>query len=68
MDPLFGTDLSIVPNMVAYDASALDLTTKVRVLRRVRPGEPDTISDFATLQGRENVAQAPIRLETAGQL
>jgi phage baseplate assembly protein W len=58
MDQLFGTDLAVVPNMVAYDASSLDLTTKVRVLRRVRPGEPDTITDFATLDGRQNVAQA----------
>ena len=58
MDQLFGTDLSVVPNMVAYDAASLDLTTKVRVLRRPRPGEPETQTDLATIEGRENVAQA----------
>jgi phage baseplate assembly protein W len=58
MDQLFGTDLSVVPNMVAYDAAALDLTTKVRIVRRPRPGEPDTQTDLATIEGRENVAQA----------
>lgn len=58
MDQLFGTDLSVVPNMVAYDAASLDLTTKVRVFRRPRPGQPDTQTDLATIEGRENVAQA----------
>jgi phage baseplate assembly protein W len=58
MAAITGTDLSVVPNMVAHDAAALDLTTKVRVLRRVRTGEPDTPVDLATLDGRENLAQA----------
>jgi phage baseplate assembly protein W len=58
MDQLFGTDLSVVPNMVAYDAAALDLTTKVRIVRRPRPGESDTQTDLAPIEGRENVAQA----------
>ena len=58
MDQRFGTDLSVVPNMVAYDAASLDLTKKVRVLRRPRPGEPETQTDLATIEGRENVAQA----------
>ncbi len=44
--------------MVAHDAASLDFTSKVRVLRRVRPGEPDTLLDLATLDGRENLAQA----------
>lgn len=44
--------------MVAHDAASLDLTSKVRVLRRVRPGEPDTLLDLATLDGRESLAQA----------
>ncbi len=53
-----GIDLAVVPNMVAHDAASLDLTSKVRVLRRVRPGEPDMPADLATLDGRENLAQA----------
>lgn len=58
MDQLFGTDLSVVPNMVAYDAASLDLTTKLRVIRRPKPGEPDTQNDLSLIEGRENVAQA----------
>jgi phage baseplate assembly protein W len=58
MDQLLGTDLAVVPNMVAYDASSLDLTSKVRIVRRPRPGEPGEIRDLSVLQGRENVAQA----------
>ena len=58
MDLVFGTDLSVVPNLVAHDAAALDLTTKVRVFRRPRPGEPDTQTDLAPVDGRENLAQA----------
>ena len=58
MDQLFGTDLSVVPNMVAYDAASLDLTTQVRVIRRPKPGEPDTQTDLSLIEGRQNVAQA----------
>lgn len=58
MDALSGIDLSIVPNMVAYDAAALDLTTKIRPLRRARPGEPAELTDLAVTTGRENLAQA----------
>jgi phage baseplate assembly protein W len=58
MDQLFGTDLSVVPNMVAYDAASLDLTTKVRVIRRPKPGEADTQTDLSLIEGRENIAQA----------
>jgi phage baseplate assembly protein W len=58
MDRLFGSDLSVVPNMVADDAAALDLTTKVRVIRRARPGEPDSLRDLALVDGRRNIAQA----------
>ncbi len=58
MDQLFGTDLSVVPNMVAYDAASLDLTTKVRIVRRPRPDEAEVQTDLATIEGRENVAQA----------
>lgn len=58
MDQLFGTDLSVVPNMVAYDAASLDLTTRIRSVRRPRPGTPDTQTDLASMAGRENIAQA----------
>ena len=58
MDQLFGTDLSVVPNMVAYDAASLDLTTKARIVRRPRPDEAEVQTDLATIEGRENVAQA----------
>lgn len=58
MDQLFGTDLSVVPNMVAYDAASLDLTTKLRVVRRPRPGESDAQTDLAVTEGRNNIAQA----------
>jgi phage baseplate assembly protein W len=54
----FGTDLSVVPNMVAHDAAYLDLTTKVRVIRGARPGEPGALNDLAVVEGRENIAQA----------
>ncbi|HEX6047169.1 MAG TPA: hypothetical protein VFZ22_21955 [Pyrinomonadaceae bacterium] len=58
MDQRFGTDLSVVPNMVAYDAASLDLTTKTRIIRRPRANESDTQTDLAAIEGRENVAQA----------
>jgi phage baseplate assembly protein W len=58
MDPLSGIDLSIVPNLVAYDAASLDLTTKIRPVRRARPGEPEELADLAVTTGRENLAQA----------
>jgi phage baseplate assembly protein W len=58
MDPLSGIDLSIAPNMVAYDAASLDLTTKIRPVRRARPGTPDSFLDLAATTGRENLAQA----------
>lgn len=66
MDRRFGSDLSVVPSLVAQHASALDLTTRVRVLRRPRPGTPDSLRDLASLDGRENLAQALLmRLLTA---
>lgn len=58
MDQLFGSDLSVVPNMVAYDAASLDLTIKRRVIRRARAGEPDMQTDLASIEARENIAQA----------
>jgi phage baseplate assembly protein W len=58
MDPLFGSDLSVVPNLVAQDASALDLTTSVRPVRKPRAGENDEFTDLQVTRGRENLAQA----------
>jgi phage baseplate assembly protein W len=55
---VFGTDLAVVPNMVALDASELDLTTQIRVLRGVPPGSPDSVTDLALLNSRQNLAQA----------
>lgn len=55
---LSGTDLAVVPNMVAHDTAPLDLTSRVRVQRRARPGEPGAPVDLATLGDRENLAQA----------
>lgn len=68
-----GTDLSVLPSMVADDAASADVTTRARV---ARPGELASIrrdfpsarvldgalevSDLATLTGRENLAQALI--------
>ncbi|CAN7556414.1 MULTISPECIES: hypothetical protein [unclassified Variovorax] len=65
-DALFGTDLLVVPQMVAHDSAALDLRQKTRVVRRPRPGQPDTLADLDTIAGRENLAQALLlRLLTA---
>jgi|SRR5215831_19714787 len=55
---VFGTDLAVVPNMVAVDASELDLTSQIRVIRRARPGSPDALTDLAVLNSRRNLAQA----------
>jgi phage baseplate assembly protein W len=53
-----GTDLSVVPNLVAQDAMSLDLTTRVRPRRRPPPGAPPELRDLASTDGRENLAQA----------
>jgi phage baseplate assembly protein W len=58
MDQLFGTDLSVVPNMVAFDAASLDLNTRIRSVHRPRPGLPDGQADLALVEGRQNIAQA----------
>jgi phage baseplate assembly protein W len=58
MDPLSGIDLSVVPNLVAYDAASLDLVTKIRPVGRARPGQPEWYLDLASVSARENLAQA----------
>jgi phage baseplate assembly protein W len=55
---VFETDLAVVPNMVAVDASELDLNTQIRVIRGARPGFPDALTDLAVLNSRQNLAQA----------
>jgi len=55
---VFGIDLAVVPNMVAVDASELDLTSRVRVIRGARPGTPNSLTDLAALGSRQNLAQA----------
>jgi phage baseplate assembly protein W len=68
-----GTDLSVLPAMVADDAASIDLTTRARVLRpgalallrrsfpsvRIADGTTE-LWDLDTLTGRQNVAQALI--------
>lgn len=58
MNEVFGTDLAVVPNMVAADASEFDLTTKIRVIRGPRVGALSTFTDLAVLSSRQNLAQA----------
>lgn len=58
MTSVLGTDLAVAPGLVAHDAAALDLTTRARVVRRPRPGEPDVLVDLAVVGGREALAQA----------
>ena len=55
----YGTDLIVVPNFVAHDAAALDLSSVVRPIARARPGTPPEF-DLTTWDGRRNLAQALI--------
>jgi phage baseplate assembly protein W len=63
MPDSLGTDLAVVPNFVAHDASEVDLVARTRVLR-VRPaagGVTDAeVTDLGVVSGRENLAQALI--------
>lgn len=55
-----GTDLLVVPFFQAHDAASLDLTSRVTSPRGIRaPGALEAV-DLATVNGRENVAQALI--------
>jgi phage baseplate assembly protein W len=55
-----GTDLAVVPHLVAHDAAEVDLVPRARVMARPRPGQkPETI-DLAVMSERENLAQALI--------
>lgn len=58
MDRFLGIDLVVVPNLVAHDASEVDLVTRPTRIPGVRPrGEPEPV-DLGTIGGRENLAQA----------
>lgn len=55
-----GTDLAVVPNLVAHDAAEVDLVPRPRAVPRPKPGEPRELFDLATITERENLAQALI--------
>lgn len=56
---ILGIDLAVIPNMVAHDASALDLVQCTRILRQRLPGSGALEAiDLVALDGRENLAQA----------
>jgi phage baseplate assembly protein W len=55
-----GTDLAVVPYLIAYDAAEIDLVPRVRVLARRRPSEPAQLVDLDTIAERNNLAQALI--------
>ena len=63
---LLGADLAVVPGFAAHDAQALDLTSRERpltpLLRRLLVAgdvaQPMEAADLATVEGRENLAQA----------
>lgn len=59
MDWNYGTDLVVVPDFVAHDAAALDVSTAVRALPRAPRNAPPEF-DVVTWDGRENLAQALI--------
>src|SRR3954452_2888627 len=55
-----GTDLVVVPHLIAHDAAEIDLVPRVRQLPRRRPNEPAQLTDLQTISERENLAQALI--------
>src|SRR5687768_14662684 len=55
-----GTDLVVVPHLIAHDAAEIDLVPRVRHLPRRRPSEPAQLVDLGTITERENLAQALI--------
>jgi phage baseplate assembly protein W len=55
----YGTDLVVVPNFVAHDASAHDLSTTLRARVRAPRNAPPEF-DLVTWDGRQNLAQALI--------
>jgi phage baseplate assembly protein W len=55
----YGTDLVVVPNFVAHDAAALDISSVLRPLARAPRNAPPAF-DLVTWDGRQNLAQALI--------
>ena len=60
MFEFLGTDLAVVPQMAARDASEVDLVPRTRVVKPRLPGTPGEVVDLSVLSGRENLAQALI--------
>lgn len=57
---MLGTDLTVIPNLVAHDAAAVDLVRQRRPIRgRLAPGILEAI-DLGSLSDRDNLAQALI--------
>lgn len=55
-----GTDLAVLPHLVAHDAAEVDLVPRPRVVARPRLGERRETIDLAVMSERENLAQALI--------
>ena len=60
-DPFLGTDLAVLPNMVAHDASEVDLVVRSRPIRgRLARADAKEALDLGLIEGRNNLAQAMI--------
>ena len=55
-----GTDLAVVPNLVAYDAAQVDLVRRARVIPRRSKDDFPQVWDLDTIDGRRNLAQSLI--------
>ena len=60
MADLLGTDLAVLPNFVAHDATAADLVPRWTPRRVWVQGVSAQAADLGTLSSRENLAQALI--------
>jgi phage baseplate assembly protein W len=61
MASILGTDLAVVPQLVAHDASVLDLTLRRHLVRQTRPSLPTLeVTDLGTISERENLVQGLI--------
>lgn len=64
--PHLGTDVAVVPGFAAHDAQVIDLTERgrtltpllVRLLAAHGLEDPPAAADLASVEGRENLAQA----------
>lgn len=60
LDRLLGSDLSVVPHLVAHDASEVDFVRVRRPIRGILAGDATEAFDLASVAGRDNLAQALI--------